>query len=114
MTVSVAEWAVAFGLTVAIEAPIYVYGLRRLGLSPWWGCVLVAVALQVSTHPALWFVAPRFEPYALWLLVMESLVIAVETAGVRVATSAPWSKCFALALLANAVSTLVGLILYAW
>lgn len=107
-------WLRAFALTCLIEVPIYMFVLRR-ALPDWRWRLLLAFGLQVATHPALWFVAPRFDPYWAWLVVMELCVFAVEAAGVALALRLRPTprRVLGLALFAafaaNAVSTLVGL-----
>jgi hypothetical protein len=71
-------WLQAYALTLAIEVPIAVGLLwRRVPIREAAACALLATTL---THPALWYLAPRFEPYATWVLVMEVLVFSVEAA----------------------------------
>jgi hypothetical protein len=108
-------WLYAFAWTIALEVPIVVVGCHR-ALGGILRAVGVGLALQALTHPALWYLAPRFEPYALWLAVMETLVIITEalvlTVALRIA-GCSISKAVALAsitsLIANLISTLVGL-----
>ncbi|TNF27832.1 MAG: hypothetical protein EP329_18955 [Deltaproteobacteria bacterium] len=109
-------WLRAFALTVLIEVPIYTLFLQRFG-RPVVAVVLVAIGLQVATHPALWFVAPRFEPYWAWVLTMELLIWLVEglLAGLAIDHPTGRGRAFAVGLLAslsaNATSTLFGLII---
>ncbi len=110
-------WLRAFALTVLIEVPLWVLVLRsrfeRLREA-----IFLAFALQVITHRALWFLAPRFEPYWAWVTVMELCVLSIE-AGVAawvMGRGPGWGATIRLALfaslLANAVSTAVGLLLH--
>lgn len=106
-------WAAAFAGTLAVEVPIVVLGThRKLGFV---GSVAAGVGLQVLTHPALWFLLPTFEPYALWLVAAESLVTGVEAAalalGVRARGGSP-AGAVAVAVCANVASTVVGLVLF--
>jgi hypothetical protein len=108
------SWPVAFVWTCAIELPIYALVLGRRFQRWWTVCLLVLVA-NVLTHPALWFLAPRFSPYWLWLVIAESCVVAVETllfavALRRAGSLSPGALAFAAALAANAASTAVGLL----
>jgi len=110
----ISAWALAFGLTVLIEAPIVVAILR--GPVIWPRALLIALGAQLITHPALWFIAPRFDPYWLWVGVMECAVTAVEAvlyAGLLRTTTQEWGKILPRAILAsiaaNAVSTGIGL-----
>lgn len=111
-------WFLAFALTVMIEVPIVAVLLgKRVG---WPRAVLAGLGAQLVTHPALWYVVPRFEPYAAWLTVAEVGVFAVEAAVLvmLMRTVEPrWGVALALglgtSLAANAVSTAVGLALHA-
>lgn len=114
MTPAISDWALAFGLTVLIEAPIVVAILR--GPVIWPRALIIALGAQLITHPALWFIAPRFEPYWLWVLVMETLVTVAEAvlyAGLLRTTTKDWGKILPRAILAsiaaNAASTGIGL-----
>jgi hypothetical protein len=110
-------WAWAFAWTIALEVPIvaaFTHG-RLGGLAR---AVAVGIGLQILTHPALWYVAPRFEPYALWLVVMESIVTAVEAAtlaGALRLAGRPWREAALVgtgaAFVANLTSTLAGFVL---
>lgn len=119
-------WAWAFGWTVAIEAPIVV-GALRLATSwrqPWGRAIALAISLQLLTHPALWYLAPRFDPYLLWLILMEAGVALAEMAALTLALSSLPSEAeprptfratliFAgsLSLIANLTSATIGLLL---
>jgi hypothetical protein len=108
------SWLVAFVWTNAIELPVYALVVGRR-FRRWWTLCLVVLAANVLTHPALWFLVPRFSPYWLWLAIAESGVVTVETlllavALTRAGAPAPGKLAFAAALLANAASTAVGLI----
>jgi hypothetical protein len=109
-------WAYAFAWTIAIEVPI-VAALcwRPLGLPR---AIAVGLGLQALTHPALWYVAPRFEPYDLWLVVMETTVTLVEAgalaAALRIAGQplrAALLRGLLTSVAANATSTVAGLFL---
>jgi len=110
-------WLRAFALTVVIEAPIYTLMLRR-GMRTLLATILLAIGLQVVTHPALWFVAPRFEPYWAWVTVMELLVWLVEGLIAGAVITHPKGRRHALlwglfaSLCANGVSTAIGLLIH--
>jgi hypothetical protein len=106
-------WAWAFVGTILLEVPL-VAALTW----PVWGPrgVLVGLGLQVLTHPALWYLCPRFTPYWLWLVLAESLVTAAEAgalAGALAYAGQPWPaalrRALAVAVVANVWSTLIGL-----
>lgn len=109
-------WLSAFIWTLAIELPIYV-GFTRRHFEYWWSPVLLALGCNVATHPALWFVVPRFGTYATWLIVCESGVVVVEALLMGLALSRQMATRRAVrlalgtALVANAISTLIGLAL---
>lgn len=110
-------WAWAFAWTVAIEVPI-VAAFAHRGLGGLARAVAVGIGLQILTHPALWYVAPRFEPYLVWLVVMESIVTAVEAAALVAAlrlAGRPWREATLVGttatVLANLTSTLAGFVL---
>lgn len=107
-------WAQAFAGTVAIEVPLVALGTWSV-LGP--RAVIVGLGLQIATHPALWYLFPRFEPYEAWLVVAEVTVTAVEAALLAAAlrrAGEPWGaaagRAVAVAVVANGVSTLVGLL----
>ena len=132
------EWLRAFVWTCALELPVYVLFLRTR-FAAWWAPVVLALALQAATHPALWYAMPRFAPYEAWLVVAESLVTLTEAALVWIvltvraargpraviapspfrlarlplgARDARASIALASSLTANAFSTLAGLLFY--
>lgn len=114
MTPEITAWAWAFGLTVALEAPVVTLILR--GPVIWPRALLIALGAQLITHPVLWFVAPRFEPYWAWVTVMELAVFAVEAAlytGLLRTTTKSWAKVLPRAIgasaAANGLSLTVGL-----
>ncbi|MCA9668751.1 MAG: hypothetical protein KC503_24325 [Myxococcales bacterium] len=111
------KWLVAFALTLAIELPLYWLLLRRaLGDARALG---VGVGVNLATHPALWYLMPRFLPYGLWLAVSETLVFVLEGLLVAFAlrsrtplgTAAATTRGLGIALLVNAISTALGLLL---
>ena len=108
------SWLVAFVWTCAVELPVYALWLGRR-FHRWWTICLLVLAANALTHPALWFLVPRFSPRWLWLVVAESGVVVVETAWFsialrRAATPARVTIGLAAALTANAASTAVGLL----
>ena len=93
--------------------PVYALGLReRFG--DWWTPVVLALGVNVVSHPLLWFVFPKWQPFWLWLLVAESCVTVFEAAVVAIAlmsvgSARPLRTAFAVAVGANALSTGFGL-----
>ena len=115
MTPPVSEWLTAFLFTLVLEAPIYVLFLRRRC-----GGVVAPLAITLfvncATHPALWYLFPRFEPYALWLVIAELWVAVTE--GILIAAALRFRPTVSRALktgliasfVANLFSTTVGLL----
>jgi len=103
----IADWARAFVLTQAVEAPIY----RRVGRVPVWA----AVAPSAITHPFVWFAFPRLQEHGVsylhMALISEAFAWAVEALFLARAVRIPWRRACLLSLLANAASVAVGLIL---
>lgn len=107
-------WLFAFVWTLAIELPIYTLLLARC-FQARWAVVILTFAVNLATHPALWFVWPHAWPHA--IAIGEGLVIVVEATLIALvlARRGPRSgavpRAIAAALIANAVSYLAGLVL---
>lgn len=114
------SWLIAYLVTCAVEIPIVVLLLRRLGWCPA-GAVPatratgLAWSLQV-THPVLWLVNPGSLG---GVLVAEALIVMVEAAALcwwavarmRVAPGPDtWRRALLVSLVANAASFAVGLV----
>lgn len=103
-------WIEAFGLTHAVELPIYVAllrdasRLRRLSMG---------FAVSAATHPWVWFVLPPVLLPALgytgFVVCVELLVIAAEAALLR-GFGQPGRRALIAAAVANGTSALVGLV----
>ena len=101
-------WLTAFACTLALEAPVYVAGLRRRVSAP--RALLLAVALNVATHPLAWWLTAGHS----WsrLAVVELGVWASEALLLwALARPLPLAEAVALALTANGLSAGVGLLL---
>ncbi len=107
-----AMWAAAFALTVALEAPIVAWWLRRRG-APLGRAIAAACFAQLATHPWVWFVFPALgwqrrtslaasELFAWWI---EAALYALVTPGLR------W-RAVVVSLVANGVSYGVGALLW--
>lgn len=111
MTPPLGLWLQAYGLTLVVETAVARAWIREASSGWVLGWSVLATTL---THPALWYLAPRFEPYWLWVGVMEVLVTAVE-AGVwavalgRAGEDLPGRRGMALAVVCNGASLAVGL-----
>jgi hypothetical protein len=111
-------WLSAFGLTQAIEVPIYIRALREREPIDDRISVAFAIAFGASalTHPIVWFVMPRLitGDWLTMVLVAELFAITAEAVWLR-AFGLP--RSLAWAAFANAASVLVGLIsrsLFGW
>jgi hypothetical protein len=101
-------WLAAFGLTVAIELPVYVTGLVALRLLPWHRALAAGLAVNVATHPLLWWTLserPR------WWTGAEAVVCLVEALLLLAAVRRDPVVLLALSIAANAASLAVGLLL---
>jgi hypothetical protein len=108
----VALWARAFAVTLAVEAPIAVWllrdvdpsRLRRLG---------AALAGNLATHPAVWFILPALGlPHAPMTAIEETWAVVIEMAVYAlVFPSLRWSRALGVSALANGASFAVGLLL---
>jgi hypothetical protein len=112
VTVWVADWLRAFGVTLAVEAAVAVPALRRT--EPRLARLMATVALaNLATHPLVWFLFPGLAVgYLPRLIGSETFAVVVEAGtyafvlerlGVRRAT--------VVSLAANAASVAVGLVL---
>jgi hypothetical protein len=104
------HWAIAFALSLVLEAPIY-WAMLRL---PWrrrWG---VAIGVTALTHPYVWFVLPELLQASLgywgYVAVAEVLVVGVEAWVCWGAGETPKRSLLA-AFVANAFSFSCGLVL---
>lgn len=109
-------WLNAFLFTQAIEVPVYVAGLRRLGGQPPWraapgplplrGQLLLALLLSAVTHPVVWFVWPRLVPsYPIMVACAEVFALTVEALLLAVSGC---RRPLLLSLFANAASFGLG------
>jgi hypothetical protein len=106
----VSEWFAAFLLTLAVEAPVAAYLLRRAEPAlP--RRILLVIFANLLTHPAVWFVFTQLflvgtPEYTLaaesWAILVEALFYAVTIRGL-----AP-SRAIGVALAANLASFAIG------
>jgi len=106
-------WPYIFVLTCLLELPVYLWLLRR-AIKPAGG-LLVCLALNLLTHPLVWFVFPALlENQVHYVLVAEAFAVIVE--GLALVALArwrrwegfPWLSLVGVAFLANAFSATVG------
>ena len=77
-----------------------------------------AVAVNLVSHPTLWFVLYPLARKVLGdtgaLLVGEALVVVIETVGLRRLLDEPWLDAAPRATVANAASLVAGLTIYSF
>lgn len=107
------SYPVALALTVATEVPVYTAALRAASGSPPGRTALAAVAVNLVTHPPLWWFLRQVPAGGYWTAVAaaECAVVLVEALllarGLRLRGPAPYAASAA----ANAASVLAGLLL---
>lgn len=99
-------WIVAFVLTLLVEVPLWVLMIDR-GALVWRLCF--AVAVNTLTHPLLWAVASG-QGWGV-IVLLECMVAAVEGALMAGVWRLGWLRSVLTALIVNASSVLVGLML---
>ncbi len=106
-------WLLAFVWTNALELPVYTLLLQRR-FDAWWSVVALTIGVNTLTHPAVWFLFPRFEPFWQYAIVAELSVIAVETIAIAAVLARRTTLRDALvtgaraAACANVVSFVIG------
>lgn len=114
MSPPIEDWLVAFLLTCVCELPIVAALLhRRLGLAR---ALTIALGAQFLTHPALWYLLPRFSPWWAWVTAAEIGIFIVEGAvfaWLLRAVDGDWRPAvlrgFGASFLANTASVALGL-----
>ena len=110
-------WAIGFACTLALEAPVYVLGLRRA--VPARRAALWSLGLNLLTHPVAWALTrtgsgPRFAAVEIGVWLVESAgVLALLRVPPRETPRPSGRVALALgtALTANALSAGVGLLI---
>lgn len=108
------EWWQAYLLTLVVEVPIVLAGLRAARIVgpriSWPRAVLLAWAVNL-THPVLWWIAPG----GAGLLIAEVVIVVAEGMALWWVCRGDWPLRFYLVLagLANGCSFLFGLLVTA-
>lgn len=107
------RWLVAFGLTQAIEAPLYWLAIKRSAATPLslGERAFAALGPSALTHPVVWFVVPWLLPDAgilMRLAVAESFAILAEALFLRAFAV---RRALLLSLVVNGLSASVGMAL---
>lgn len=109
------SWPLAFVLTLAVEAPVYVLGTR--GSLKWPASLGSAVAVNLATHPlAFWWIArarswARFGAAEIAVACIESFLLWLIARALHRDRSIGWADAGAISLSANALSAGIGLLL---
>jgi hypothetical protein len=103
------EWKRAFLVTLMIELPVVCLLLKELPLRA--RVVTVLLANGIS-HPLLWFLMPRSEPFYLALAIGEVGVVGIELAVYRslIGKDARFASVMEIVLIANVLSCGIGLL----
>ena len=107
-------YLLALGLTLLVEAPLYVAALSLDRVGPA-RAVAAAVAVNCATHPLLWWFLGRFTgaaAAAYWtaLALAELAVVLAEAVLLGLLTGRRGTLPYAASLTANAASVLAGLL----
>jgi hypothetical protein len=106
------SFPVALLVTLAVEVPLYVVALFALRLCGTGRAVLLGTAVNLLTHPVLWWcLAPR--PALAALVAAEVAVWAVETGLVWLALRRAFTVLAVVCAGVNAASILAGLLISA-
>jgi hypothetical protein len=110
-----ASWLPAFMMTIAVEVPLYSWGLRRVFGG--WPALALALGLNLLTHPIAWSVLmhkPGMFPGL--FVVVEVSVTLVEAVALALASRSRWARrslrfreACVLSFTANAASAGLGL-----
>ena len=106
------SYPLALGLTLAVEVPIFVVALRVARLLPIRQAVVIAVGVNLATHPVVWLVLVRAGS-AYWPLfgVVEVGAWLGEAALILLCVRCDRAVIGLTALVANTGSCLAGLLL---
>ncbi|MGP3989600.1 hypothetical protein [Streptomyces sp. 3N207] len=116
-------YALALGLTLLVEVPVYSVALRALGRVSAGRALTAALLVNCLTHPPLWWFLTSGFPggapaagttsaaYPVLLLLSEAAVWLAETLLLRYGLGLRGPLPYALSLTANTASLLLGLVL---
>jgi hypothetical protein len=107
------SYPVALALTVATEVPVYTAALRAASGSPPGRTALAAVAVNLVTHPPLWWFLRQVHGGGYWaaFAAAESAVVLAEGLLMSRALRLRGPAHYAASAAANAASVLAGLLL---
>ena len=107
-----ARFLAALLLTLAIEVPVLVAGMRILppaSRPPLRKVLFAGFIASIATLPYLWFLVPEFTDEHTYLPLGEALVIVVEAIVFRFVLDLPYRTCLWLSAACNLCSLAVGL-----
>lgn len=107
------SYATAFALTLLIEVPFWVAALVALRLTRPPRAVALAVAVNLATHPALWWFLTTNQPSPGTTLAAECVVVFAEWGLAALALRREAALPAVVSVGANAASYLAGLVLVA-
>ncbi|MEN9434556.1 MAG: hypothetical protein RLZZ422_2145 [Pseudomonadota bacterium] len=108
--------ALAWLLTLLLEVPLVVFFANKWGIS-WQRAAIVGIVASSITHPLAWksfwaaTVIWQTDHAWLWLVCIESLVWLIEAGVYRIALPLDWGRSMMLALLTNALSASMGMLI---
>jgi hypothetical protein len=105
-------YPVALIMTLGLEAPLVWYGYRNVAKSAlmMWAVFLAA---NLATHGALWALFPSLPgSYPARLVYTEASVFVLEAIVFRLLLGGGWPRALVISGLANAVSALLGILLF--
>lgn len=109
------NWLLAFALTLLLETPVYVFGLRRALSLP--RAAGIAVVLNAVTHPPTWWLSERsqslsvFAATTLAAVLVEAALVWLAARKLRAAGARGFVDAYAVSLVANLLSAGFGLLL---
>jgi len=98
----VALWRWVFALALLLELPLIALATRRA--RP----VVASLLGNALTHPALWFLFPRYFAYTTALVLGEATAVVVEGASMATLGKLGWKRGLLLSLAVNSYSWLIG------
>jgi len=103
------EWLpwFALGLTILLEAPLYMLLLRDDDV-PMWEGLTIGIAMNCITHPLAWRAIQSW--HMPWLGV-ELAVVMVEMSILRLVFGLIWGRSLWIAGVINAITALIGLLI---
>ena len=106
----------ALAASIAVEGAVVALLLMRMDRAKLLRGIAAAALATLMTHPLAWWSIKALEPAAgYWVAVaaVEALVCLAEAVAYRLLVPLAWPAALAVSVVANAASTLVGLLYYA-